>query len=185
VGRVRESYTKGDRISGKIKSITDFGTLHRPGRQYRRPGASVRHLLARDRRGSGACVQEGRRRRTVILSIDPERERISLGIKQLEGDPFNNFADVTTRVRSSPASSVEVDAKGAVVQLAEGVQGTLKASEISRDRIEDARNVLNMGDSVEAKIINVDRKTPRDRAVDQGQGRSGRKGCDQGVAGGG
>ena len=94
----------------------------------------------------------------MVLSIDPERERISLGIKQLEDDPFNNFVAINDKGSIVTGKVVEIDAKGALIELAADVQGTLKASEISRDKIEDARNVLKIGDSVEAKIINVDRK---------------------------
>jgi small subunit ribosomal protein S1 len=95
---------------------------------------------------------------TVILSIDPERERISLGIKQLEQDPFTSY--VGTNDKGSIVNGVikEVDAKAAIITLAPEIEGTLKASEISRDKVEDARNALKVGDSIEVKIISVDRK---------------------------
>ena len=95
---------------------------------------------------------------TIILSVDPERERISLGIKQLGDDPFSNYLALNERGAVVRGTIKEVDAKGAVIQLADDVEGTLKASEISRDRVEDARNLLKEGDEVEAKIIGVDRK---------------------------
>ncbi len=152
------THTKGEKISGKIKSITDFGLfiglegnidglVHLSDISWHEPGEEAVR-----------AYKKGDDVNTVILSIDPERERISLGIKQLEDDPFNSFVGINDKGSIVTGKVVEVDAKGAVVELAEDVQGTLKASEISRDKIEDARNVLNVGDTVEAKIINVDRK---------------------------
>ena len=152
------THTKGERISGKIKSITDFGLfiglegnidglVHLSDISWHEPGEEAVR-----------AYKKGDDVNTVILSIDPERERISLGIKQLEDDPFNNFVAINDKGSIVTGKVVEVDAKGAVIELADDVQGTLKASEISRDKIEDARNVLKVGDSVEAKIINVDRK---------------------------
>ena len=95
---------------------------------------------------------------TVVLAIDPERERISLGIKQLEADPFSEY--VATNDKGAVVKGIvkEVEAKAAVVTLADDVEGVLKASELSREKVEDARNVLKVGDEVEAKIIAVDRK---------------------------
>ena len=95
---------------------------------------------------------------TVILSIDPERERISLGIKQLEEDPFSDYVAVNDRGSIVTGVVKEVDAKAAIITLADEVEGVLKASEISRDRVEDARNVLKEGEEVEVKVISVDRK---------------------------
>jgi small subunit ribosomal protein S1 len=95
----------------------------------------------------------------VILSVDPERERISLGIKQLEADPQSDYVAVNDKGAIVRGTVKEVDAKGAVVILADGVEAILKASEISRDRVEDARNVLKEGEEIEAKIISVDRKS--------------------------
>mgnify|MGYP003412150452 FL=1 len=152
------THTKGERISGKIKSITDFGLfigldgnidglVHLSDISWHEPGEEAVR-----------AYKKGDDVNTVILSIDPERERISLGIKQLEDDPFNSFVGINDKGSIVTGKVVEVDAKGAVIELAEDVQGTLKASEISRDKIEDARNVLKVGDAVEAKIINVDRK---------------------------
>ncbi|HND14363.1 MAG TPA: 30S ribosomal protein S1 [Pseudomonadales bacterium] len=153
------AHAKGERISGKIKSITDFGLFI--GLEGNIDGLVHLSDISWHETGEEAvrAYKKGDDVSTVILSIDPERERISLGIKQLEGDPFNNFVAVNDKGSIVTGKIVELDAKSAVVQLADDVQGILKASEISRDRIEDARNVLNMGDSVEAKIINVDRKS--------------------------
>ena len=95
---------------------------------------------------------------TLILSVDPERERISLGIKQLEDDPFNNYVAANDRGAIVTGTIKEVDARGAVIELAEEVEGYLKASELSRDKVADARTVLKQGESIEAKIISVDRK---------------------------
>ncbi|MCB1631698.1 MAG: S1 RNA-binding domain-containing protein, partial [Pseudomonadales bacterium] len=153
------AHAKGERITGKIKSITDFGLFI--GLEGNIDGLVHLSDISWHETGEEAvrAYKKGDDVSTVILSIDPERERISLGIKQLEGDPFNNFVAVNDKGSIVTGKIVELDAKSAVVQLADDVQGILKASEISRDRIEDARNVLNMGDSVEAKIINVDRKS--------------------------
>ena len=152
------THTKGERISGKIKSITDFGLFI--GLDGNIDGLVHLSDLSWDVPGEEAvrAYKKGDDVNTVILSIDPERERISLGIKQLEDDPFNSFVGINDKGSIVTGKVVEVDAKGAVIELAEDVQGTLKASEISRDKIEDARNVLKVGDAVEAKIINVDRK---------------------------
>ena len=95
----------------------------------------------------------------MVLSIDAERERISLGLKQLEEDPFANYVAVNDRGSIVTGVVREVDAKQAVIELAEEVDGVLRASEISVDRVEDARNALTLGDSIEVKIISVDRKT--------------------------
>jgi small subunit ribosomal protein S1 len=94
----------------------------------------------------------------VILSIDPERERISLGVKQLESDPFSEYVAENDKGTLITGKVISVDAKAAVIEIAPGVEGVLKASDISRDKVEDARNVLNEGDSVEAVITAVDRK---------------------------
>ena len=95
---------------------------------------------------------------TLILSVDPERERISLGVKQLDQDPFTDYTNVNDRGSIVKGTILEVEPKEAVLELAEEVTGVLKASEISIDRVEDARNVLNVGDSIEVKIVSVDRK---------------------------
>jgi small subunit ribosomal protein S1 len=151
-------HTKGERISGKIKSITDFGLFI--GLDGNIDGLVHLSDISWHETGEEAvrAYKKGDDVETVILAIDPERERISLGIKQLEGDPFTSFVTINDKGTILTGTVVEVDAKGALVQLADEVQGVLKASEISRDRVEDARNVLSVGDKVEAKIINVDRK---------------------------
>jgi len=94
----------------------------------------------------------------VVLSVDSERERISLGVKQLDKDPFSSFVAVHEKGSVVTGTVTEVDAKGATVVLAEGVEGHVRASEISRDRVEDARAVLKVGDEIEAKFLGVDRK---------------------------
>jgi len=152
-------HKKGEKIKGAIKSITDFGIfvgleggidglIHLSDISWNEPGEEAIRKF-----------KKGDEIEAVILAIDPERERISLGIKQLEQDPFQNF--LATHERGSIVTGVvkEVDAKGAVVELADGVQGYLRASEIKRDKVEDARTLLKEGDTVEAKFIGVDKKT--------------------------
>ncbi len=153
-----EKFKKGDRISGSIKSITDFGIFI--GLEGDIDGLVHLSDISWDEPGEQAVRQytKGDQLETVILSIDPERERISLGIKQLSGDPFANFAAENEKGSIVKGVIKEVDAKEAVITLTEGVEGVLKASEISRDRVEDARNVLNAGDEVEVMVISVDRK---------------------------
>ncbi|MEX0619783.1 MAG: S1 RNA-binding domain-containing protein, partial [Pseudohongiellaceae bacterium] len=102
--------------------------------------------------------KKGEEIETVILSIDPERERISLGIKQLEDDPFVNYVAEREKGSIVKGTITSVDAKSATVTLTEGVEGTLRASEISREKVEDVRSVLNEGDEIEVKIVSVDRK---------------------------
>jgi len=151
-------FQKGDRITGNIKSITDFGILI--GLEGEIDGLVHLSDISWDEPGEQAVRQftKGDKLETVILSIDPERERISLGVKQLSGDPFINFLSSNEKGAVVKGTVKSVDAKEAVILLAEGVEGVLKASEISRDRIEDARNVLNAGDKLELMITNVDRK---------------------------
>ena len=151
-------HNKGDKVFGQIKSITDFGIfvgldggidglLHLSDLSWNLPGEeAVRNY------------KKGDEVEAVILAVDPERERISLGIKQLEKDPFSNF--VADHVKGSIVKGTvkEVDAKGAVIHLEESVEGQLRAAELSRERIDDARTVLKVGDEVEAKFMGVDRK---------------------------
>jgi small subunit ribosomal protein S1 len=94
----------------------------------------------------------------IVLAIDVERERVSLGVKQLEGDPFNNFAAMNDKGALVTGTVKSVEPKGAVIQLSEEVEGYLRASEISRDRVEDAGTHLKVGDTVEAMVLNIDRK---------------------------
>ena len=152
------NFNKGDKVSGKIKSITDFGIFI--GLDGGIDGLVHLSDISWNETGEEAvrAYKKGDEIETVILSIDPERERISLGVKQLESDPFVEFVAENDKGAIVTGTVKEVDAKGAVVELAADVEATLKASEISRDRVEDARNALNEGDSVEAKIIAVDRK---------------------------
>lgn len=153
-----QNYNKGDRISGKIKSITDFGIFI--GLEGGIDGLVHLSDISWNETGEEAVrkYKKGDEVETVILSVDPERERISLGIKQLESDPFAEFTQVNDRGSIVTGTVSSVDAKGATVTLSEEVEATLKASEVSRDKVEDARNVLQEGDEVEAKIISVDRK---------------------------
>ena len=151
-------FDKNDKVSGKIKSITDFGIFI--GLDGGIDGLVHLSDISWDVAGEEAVreYKKGDEIETVILSVDPERERISLGIKQLDSDPFAEYVQDNDKGKMVTGKVLSVDAKGAVVLLAEGVEATLKASELSRDRVEDARTVLNEGDDVEARIINVDRK---------------------------
>jgi small subunit ribosomal protein S1 len=151
-------YNKGDRISGKIKSITDFGIFL--GLEGGIDGLVHLSDISWNETGEDAVrkYKKADEIETVILSIDPERERISLGIKQMESDPFAEYTQLNEKGAIVTGKITSIDAKAAVVALTDDVEATLKASEISRDRVEDARNVLKEGDEVEAKIISVDRK---------------------------
>ena len=152
-------FNKGDKISGSIKSITDFGIFI--GLDGGIDGLVHLSDISWNEVGEEAVrrFKKGDEIETVILSVDPERERISLGVKQLEDDPFSNFVGLNEKGAIVKGTVKEVDAKGAVIVLGDDIEGTLQASEISRDRVEDARNALNVGDEVEAKIIGVDRKS--------------------------
>ncbi len=153
------SFNKGDKISGKIKSITDFGIFI--GLDGNIDGLIHLSDISWNETGEEAVrnFKKGDELDTVILAIDPERERISLGIKQLQNDPFSNYVAENDRGSIVKGIVISVDAKAAVVKLADDVEAVLKASEISRDKVEDARNALKEGDTVEAKIISVDRKS--------------------------
>jgi len=152
-------YNKGDRISGTIKSITDFGIFI--GLEGGIDGLVHLSDISWNEVGEEAVrrFKKGDELETVILSVDPERERISLGIKQLADDPFSNYASLHEKGSIVRGTVKEVDAKGAIVDLGNDIEAVLKASEVSRDRVEDARNVLKEGDEVEAKIISIDRKS--------------------------
>jgi len=152
------SHGKNEKITGNIKSITDFGIfigldggidglVHLSDISWNEPGET-----AVRRYSKGEEVE------TIILSVDPERERISLGIKQLDQDPFSDYTAVNDRGTIVKGKVIETDVKEVVIELAEDVTGIMKASEISLDRVEDARSVLAVDDEVEVKIINVDRK---------------------------
>lgn len=152
-------YNKGDKVSGKIKSITDFGIF------IGLPGGidGLVHLsdISWDVPGEEAVrnYKKGEDLETVVLAVDPERERISLGLKQIDQDPFSKFLAENPKGTIMKGIVSEVDARGAMIDLEGGIKGQLKASEISRDRIEDARTVIKVGDKVEAKVTGVDRKT--------------------------
>ncbi len=153
-----ENFKKGDHVSGKIKSITDFGIFI--GLDGGIDGLVHLSDISWDENGEEAVrnFKKGQELETVVLSVDPERERISLGIKQLDQDPFSSY--LATNSKGSIVTGVirEVDAKGAVIELGENIEGYLRASEISRERIEDARSVLKEGEEIEAKFMGVDRK---------------------------
>jgi len=153
-----DNHRKGDKVSGSIKSITDFGVF------IGLPGGidGLVHLsdLSWSKAGEEAVrdFKKGDDVGAVVLAIDVERERISLGIKQLDGDPFTSYATTNEKGAVIIGTVKSVDARGAVIGIDGDIDGYLRASEISRDRVEDARNHLKEGDSVEAMIINVDRK---------------------------
>jgi small subunit ribosomal protein S1 len=152
-----KNFNKGDKVSGKIKSITDFGILI--GLDGGIDG--LVHLSDISWAGGEESVSEykkGDEITAVVLQVDPERERISLGVKQAEDDPFNDYLTSNKKGAIVTGKVLEVDAKGANIELAEGVEGYLRVAEISVERIEDASTELSVGDSVEAKFIGVDRK---------------------------
>jgi len=154
-----KNHDKGEKVSGTIKSITDFGIF------IGLPGGidGLVHLsdISWNEQGEEAIrrYKKGDTVEAVILSVDAEGNRISLGIKQLNSDPFNDFLAANERGALVKGTVTAVDAKGATVKLADEVEATLKASEINRDRVEDATTFLEVGQEVEAKIINVDRKS--------------------------
>nr|NMN91381.1 SSU ribosomal protein S1P [Brenneria salicis ATCC 15712 = DSM 30166]RBP61779.1 SSU ribosomal protein S1P [Brenneria salicis ATCC 15712 = DSM 30166] len=153
-----ETHNKGDRVEGKIKSITDFGIFI--GLDGGIDGLVHLSDISWNVAGEEAVreYKKGDEIAAVVLQVDAERERISLGVKQLAEDPFNNYLSVNKKGAIVTGKVTAVDAKGATVELADGVEGYLRASEASRDRVEDATLVLNVGDSVEAKYTGVDRK---------------------------
>ncbi|THT98490.1 30S ribosomal protein S1 [Lampropedia puyangensis] len=150
---------RGDRVKGPIKSITDFGVfvglasgidglVHLSDLSWNEPGeAAVRNY------------KKGQEVEAIVLAVDVERERISLGIKQLDADPFTTFVSINDKGQSVTGKVKTVDAKGAEIELGEDIIGYLRASDISADRVEDARNVLKEGDEVTAVITNIDRKS--------------------------
>jgi small subunit ribosomal protein S1 len=153
------NHKKGDRVKGVIKSITDFGVfiglpgnidglVHLSDLSWQQPGEeAVKNL------------KKGDEVETVVLSIDVERERISLGIKQLEGDPFGNYVATHDKGNIVKATVKSIESKGAVIELEKDVEGYLRASEIARDRVEDVSKHLSEGQQIEAVIINIDRKS--------------------------
>jgi len=152
------NYTKSDQVVGTIKSITDFGVfvgleggidglVHLSDISWSQDGEEV---LRRFKKGDEL--------EAVVLSVDAERERISLGVKQLDNDPLSAFMAAHPRGTIVHGTVVEVDPRGAVVDLGDGVDGYLRASELARDRVEDARTVLKTGEAIEAKFVGIDRK---------------------------
>jgi small subunit ribosomal protein S1 len=153
-----ETHNKGDRVEGKIKSITDFGIFI--GLDGGIDGLVHLSDISWNVAGEEAVreYKKGDEIAAVVLQVDAERERISLGVKQLAEDPFNNYVALNKKGTIVTGKVTAVDAKGATVELADGVEGYLRASEASRDRVEDATLVLSVGDDVEAKFTGVDRK---------------------------
>lgn len=154
-----ETHKKGDKVNGAIKSITDFGVfIGLPGNID-----GLVHLsdLSWTETGETAVhnFKKGDELEAVVLAIDVERERVSLGVKQLEGDPFNNYIAMNDKGAVVNGTVKSVEPKGAVIQLNDEVEGYLRASEISRDRVEDAGTHLKAGDKIEVMIINIDRKS--------------------------
>ena len=154
-----QNYNKNDKVVGNIKSITDFGIfigldggidglIHLSDLSWNDTGEEI----ARN-------YSKGDELEAVVLAVDPERERISLGVKQLDRDPFGQYVADNPKGSIVTGKLTEVDAKGAVVELAEGIEGYLRVSELSRDRIEDARSELKEGEEIEAKFIGIDRKS--------------------------
>jgi small subunit ribosomal protein S1 len=153
------THNKGDHVKGTIKSITDFGIFI--GLDGEIDGLVHLSDISWHEAGEDAVrnFSKGDEIEAVVLSVDPERERISLGVKQLEKDPFSNFVAENSKGSIVKGVVREVDAKAAIIDLGDGIDGTLRASELSRDRIEDARTILSVGDEVEAKFMGVDRKS--------------------------
>jgi len=155
------THQRNDKITGEIKSITDFGVFI--GLEGGIDGLIHLSDLSWDREGEDAVrdFKKGDQITAVVLSVDPDRERISLGIKQAQDDPFNAFVGAHSKGASVKGTISSVDVRGAVVELGEGVEGYLRATELSRDYVEDARSVLSAGAEVEAKVTSIDRKTRR------------------------
>ncbi|HVA54417.1 MAG TPA: 30S ribosomal protein S1 [Gammaproteobacteria bacterium] len=152
------SHNKGDHIKGKIKSITDFGIF--VGLDGAIDGLVHLSDISWDMPGEEAVrnYKKGDEVEAVVLAVDAQRERISLGIKQLEKDPFSNFLAEHPKGSMVSGKVTSVDAKGAAVDLGNGIEGYLRATELSRDRVEDARTVLKEGDDIEARFVGMDRK---------------------------
>ncbi len=152
------SHTKGDKVVGQIKSITDFGIFI--GLEGGIDGLVHLSDLSWSEPGEEAVRQfkKGDEVEAVVIAIDPERERISLGLKQLEDDPLSNWAADHPKGSIVKGTLREVDARGAVVDLGDGIEGYIRASDIARERIDDARTVLKEGEEVEAKFMGIDRK---------------------------
>jgi small subunit ribosomal protein S1 len=152
------TFNRNDKVSGQIKSITDFGIfigldggidglVHLSDISWEVPGEEAVHNY-----------KKGQEIEAAVLAIDAERERISLGIKQLEKDPFSAWLAEHPKNSIVKGTVLEVDARGATIDLGDGVEGSLRSSEMARDRVEDARMLLKVGEEIEAKFTNVDRK---------------------------
>ncbi len=154
-----KAHEKGDKVSGTIKSITDFGIFI--GLDGGIDGLVHLSDLSWNETGEDAIrnYNKGDTVEAAILSVDAEANRISLGIKQLNSDPFNEYTTTNDRGAIVKGTVIEVDAKGAKIKLADDIEGYLKASDLQQDKVDDATTVLSVGDEVEAKIVNVDRKT--------------------------
>src|SRR3954469_15850243 len=154
-----ENFNRGDKVAGQIKSITDFGIFI--GLSGNIDGLVHLSDISWDLPGEEAVrnYQKGQQLEAMVLSIDPERERISLGVKQLAKDPFSAFIAENPKGTIVRGTVREVDARGAIIDLGNGVEGQLRASELGRDRVEDARSVLKEGEEIEAKFTGVDRKS--------------------------
>jgi len=152
------THNKNDKVIGTIKSITDFGIFI--GLDGGIDGLVHLSDISWNEAGEEAVrsYKKGDEVEAIVLSVDPERERISLGVKQMEKDPVSNFVAENAKGSIVKGKIIEVDAKGATIDLGDGVEGYLRASEISRDKIEDARTILNAGDEIEAKFTGIDRK---------------------------
>jgi small subunit ribosomal protein S1 len=151
-------HKKNDKVSGQIKSITDFGIfigldggidglIHLSDLSWNTTGEDVVRNF-----------KKGDNLEAVVLAVDPERERISLGVKQLEQDPFGQFMGTTPKGSKVTGTVKEVDAKGAMIDLGDGIEGYVSARDISYDRVDDASQHLKVGDTIEAKLIGMDRK---------------------------
>jgi len=153
-----KSYNKGDKVTGKIKSITDFGIFI--GLDGGIDGLVHLSDISWNKTGEEAVrdYKKGDEITAVVLQVDAERERISLGIKQIDEDPFNKYLTDKKKGAIVIGKVIAVDAKGATVQLADEVEGYIRVADLSRERVEDASTVINEGDEIEAKYIGVDRK---------------------------
>jgi len=154
-----ENFNRGDRVSGQIKSITDFGIFI--GLSGNIDGLVHLSDISWDMPGEEAVrnYQKAQQVEAMVLAIDPDRERISLGIKQLAKDPFSAYIAEFPKGTIVKGTVKEVDARGAIIDLGNGVEGQLRGSDLARDRVEDARTVLKVGQEIDAKFTGVDRKT--------------------------
>ena len=153
-----KSHNKGDKVSGKIKSITDFGIFI--GLDGGIDGLVHLSDISWNKTGEEAVreFKKGDEISAIVLQVDPERERISLGVKQIEEDPFNKYLTDNKKGAIVVGKVTAVDAKGVTVELAEEVEGYIRAADLMRDRVDDASEVVNVGEDIEAKFVGVDRK---------------------------